>query len=74
MAKIFSTAEIARFRAETPGCKNVVHFNYAGSALMPQPVIDVTVNHIKLEGEIGGYEAADLADARIEAVYDSVAR
>jgi cysteine desulfurase/selenocysteine lyase len=70
----FSAEEIGRLRAETPGCKNVVHFNYAGSALMPQPVIDVTIDHITLEGEIGGYEAADLAEARVEAVYVSVAR
>jgi selenocysteine lyase/cysteine desulfurase len=74
VAKVFSTEEISGFRAETPGCKHVVHFNYAGSALMPQPVIDATIDHIKLEGEIGGYEAADLAEARIEAVYDSIAR
>ena len=70
----FSSEEIGRLRAETPGCKNVVHFNYAGSALMPQPVIDVTIDHIKLEGEIGGYEAADAAETRVEAVYESVAR
>jgi cysteine desulfurase/selenocysteine lyase len=74
VAKVFTTEEIGRLRAETPGCKNVVHFNYAGSALMPQPVIDVTIDHIRLEGEIGGYEAADLAETRVEAVYDSVAR
>jgi cysteine desulfurase / selenocysteine lyase len=74
VAKVFTAEEIARLRAETPGCRNVVHFNYAGSALMPQPVIDATIDHIKLEGEIGGYEAADLAEERVEAVYDSVAR
>lgn len=74
MAKMFTAEEIGRLRAETPGCRNVVHFNYAGSALMPQPVIDVTIDYIRLEGEIGGYEAADLAEARVEAVYDSVAR
>ena len=74
MVSEFSAEEIGRLRAETPGCKNVVHFNYAGSALMPQPVIDVTIDHITLEGEIGGYEAADLAEARVEAVYVSVAR
>ena len=67
-------SEIARARAETPGCSNVIHFNHAGASLMPQPVIDATIGHLLREAEIGGYEAADEAETRLEAVYDSVAR
>jgi cysteine desulfurase/selenocysteine lyase len=66
--------EIERVRAETPGCAAVVHFNHAGASLMPQPVIDATVGHLEREARIGGYEAADEAGARLEALYDSVAR
>ena len=67
-------AEIEHARAETPGCASVVHFNHAGASLMPQPVIDATVGHLMREAEIGGYEAADEAAVRLEAVYDSIAR
>lgn len=41
---------------------------------MPQAVIDTTVGHIQREGEIGGYEAADEAADRQEAVYGSIAK
>jgi len=41
---------------------------------MPQPVLDVVVDHLHREANIGGYEAADEAEPRLEAVYDSVAR
>lgn len=65
--------DVDQLRAETPGCKNVVHFNHAGASLMPQPVIDAVVDHIHLEARIGGYEAADQAEERVAAVYDSIA-
>ncbi len=65
--------DVDQLRAETPGCKNVVHFNHAGASLMPQPVIDAVVDHIHLEAKIGGYEAADQAAERVAAVYDSIA-
>jgi selenocysteine lyase/cysteine desulfurase len=68
------TIDIDRARAETPGCRNVLHFNNAGAALMPEPVLDAAVGHLRLESEIGGYEAAARELGRIEAVYDSVAR
>lgn len=71
--ELLSSREIASLRADTPGCVNVMHFNHAGSSLMPQPVIDATIGHQQLEAEIGGYEAADIAESRLEAVYDSVA-
>ncbi len=67
------TIDVARARADTPGCANVLHFNNAGAALMPRPVLDVVTDHLRLEAAIGGYEAADRADAAIERVYDAAA-
>jgi cysteine desulfurase / selenocysteine lyase len=66
--------DVERVRAETPGCGNVIHFNNAGAALQPQPVIEAVLGHLRLETEIGGYEAADRAEAALEGVYGSVAR
>ncbi|SFB56671.1 Selenocysteine lyase/Cysteine desulfurase [Amycolatopsis marina] len=68
------TFDVDRARRETPGCENVVHFNNAGASLMPAPVLDSTVAHLRLEARIGGYEAAAAAEGKIEAVYGSAAR
>jgi cysteine desulfurase / selenocysteine lyase len=65
--------DVASARAETPGCANVLHFNNAGAALMPQPVIDAVQGHITLEARIGGYEAAEKESARLEHAYDAIA-
>jgi cysteine desulfurase / selenocysteine lyase len=65
--------DVARARAETPGCANVLHFNNAGAALMPQPVIDAVQGQITLEARIGGYEAAEQESARLEHTYDAIA-
>ncbi|KQS97777.1 aminotransferase class V-fold PLP-dependent enzyme [Rhizobium sp. Leaf386] len=66
--------DIAKVRADTPGASKCVHLNNAGAGLMPSVVIDATVGHLHREAEIGGYEAADEVKARVDAVYDSVAR
>lgn len=65
--------DVARLRAETPGCAKVVHLNNAGSALPTQRTLDATLDHLRLEAEIGGYEAAAREHDRIEAFYPSVA-
>ena len=59
----------AKIYADTPGKKNVIHLNNAGSSLMPQCVLDTQINHLNLESTIGGYEtAAKMAD-NIDRVY-----
>lgn len=66
--------DVERLRAETPGVANRLHLNNAGSALMPAKVLETTVDYLKLEAEIGGYEAEDVKHSEMEGFYDSVAR
>jgi cysteine desulfurase / selenocysteine lyase len=65
--------DLARARADTPGCVEVAHFNNAGSALPPRPVIDAVLGHLEREARIGGYEAEAEAADRLTAVYDELA-
>jgi len=65
--------DVGRVRADTPGCRDVVHLNNAGAALPPRVVVDTVVEHLELEARVGGYAAADAVAARSTAVYRSVA-
>lgn len=66
--------DVERARADTPGCAHVNHLNNAGAALMPAPVLDALQAHLRLEAEMGGYEAAEvMADAR-ERTYRAIGR
>ena len=69
-----ATFDILRARQDTPGCEKVLHFNNAGAALMPGQVLDALIEHLRLEAEIGGYEAAQFAHDKVEHVYDAVSR
>ena len=65
--------DLARVRADTPACEDVVHLNNAGAALPPAVVTDAVVEHLRAEARDGGYEAEDAAQPRIAALYDSLA-
>jgi selenocysteine lyase/cysteine desulfurase len=68
-----STLDIARLRADTPACEKLIHFNNAGSSLMPAPVYRAVLDHLALEQSIGGYEAEDEASPALEDFYDAFA-
>jgi selenocysteine lyase/cysteine desulfurase len=65
--------ELARVRADTPGCRDVAHFNNAGAALPTRAVLDTVIEHLELEARVGGYMAADVVAERSAVVYESVA-
>lgn len=69
MNNLFSTEEINSFRNDTAGCKNVIHLNNAGAGLMPDVVTQSILDHIKLESQIGGYEASALRAEEIQQFY-----
>ena len=66
--------EVERWRADTPGCASVIHFNNAGASLVPQPVLSAMIDHLHREANFGGYESADDAGAAVNHSYASVAR
>jgi selenocysteine lyase/cysteine desulfurase len=68
-----TAAELARWRADTPGCDERIHLNNAGAGLMPRPVLEAVTTHLEREARIGGYEAADEAADRIRDSYRAVA-
>jgi selenocysteine lyase/cysteine desulfurase len=67
------TLDVARLRADTPGVAQVLHFDNAGAALPPRPVLDAVTGHLAREAAIGGYAAAAEAAGRLEDAYDALA-
>src|SRR6202020_1578172 len=66
--------DIAQLRAETAGCEQSVFFNNAGASLQPRPVVARVIEHLRLEEQVGGYEAADRVAPELERLYSGVAR
>ena len=71
---VATVSDLARWRAETPGCEHLVHLNNAGAALVPHPVRAAIAAHLDLEERLGGYEAAEAEAAPIRQAYEQVAR
>ena len=65
--------DLERARAETPGCRRVLHFNNAGAGLPPRPVLDAVLGHLELEAAVGGYEAEERTRAEVERTYQALA-
>jgi selenocysteine lyase/cysteine desulfurase len=65
--------DVERVRADTPGCRDVVHLNNAGASLPPRIVVDTVIEHLELEARVGGYTAGDAVAERSANVYGSVA-
>lgn len=68
-----SDKDIERFRAQTPACESILHFNNAGASLMPDPVFHAVTGHLALERDIGGYEAERQAGPMLDRFYTSFA-
>lgn len=67
-------ADVARWRADTPGCTGRVHLNNAGAALVPRPVADAVARHLALESTLGGYEASEAMGGAVAETYAALAR
>ena len=65
-------ANLARWRADTPGCADRIHLNNAGAALVPTPVATAVAEHLALESTLGGYEAAEAMAGRAQEAYAAV--
>jgi selenocysteine lyase/cysteine desulfurase len=65
--------DVGKLRADTPGTKNVIHLNNAGSSLMPQPVIDAIHRYLDHEIGYGGYETYRAFSSELDGVYSTLA-
>ncbi len=71
---MFTDKDIARFRAETDGTQNVIHFNNAGSALPTNQVRDAVLDYLSEEALVGGYELNAKKFDLLEESYGSLAK
>ncbi|MGH3469122.1 MAG: aminotransferase class V-fold PLP-dependent enzyme [Thermocrispum sp.] len=66
--------DLATLRAGTAGCAHRVHLNNAGAALLSATTLTAMTDYLRLEAEIGGYEAVAASAAVVDGVYRSLAR
>ncbi|MGB0847863.1 MAG: aminotransferase class V-fold PLP-dependent enzyme [Thiolinea sp.] len=65
--------DISRARSETRACEDIIHFNNAGSSLMPAPVADTLHAFLEKEEHNGGYETADQEEEALNNFYTAAA-
>jgi selenocysteine lyase/cysteine desulfurase len=68
-----SQQDVDLLRDDTPGVRQLIHFNNAGTGLAPAPVLAAVKQHLDLEASLGGYEAAAAANTAMDAFYTSLA-
>lgn len=61
-------------RADLPNTKGFIHLDNAGSSPPPTPVLEVMLNHLSLEQEVGGYRAQDLTEEEQDQFYAHTAK
>ncbi len=66
--------DIDRARRDTKACGDLVHFNNAGSSLMPIPVADTLRAFLNQEEMSGGYETAEAQASALDNFYGATAR
>ena len=72
--KTFSEREIQRFRSETKGTSEWIHFNNAGASLPPDEVVETVIHYLSEEAAQGGYEMEYKYKEQLENVYQLIAR
>jgi selenocysteine lyase/cysteine desulfurase len=65
--------DVEALRAQTPGCAHRTHLNNAGAALMSTTTLAAMTDQLRLESEIGGYEAAARIGDEVEGTYAALA-
>jgi cysteine desulfurase / selenocysteine lyase len=65
--------DIDRARKDTLACNKIIHFNNAGSSLMPTPVSEALHEYLHSEENIGGYETEALYFESLNKIYTSAA-
>ena len=74
-ASPLSPAEVDEIRSSIPFDRdNLIHLNHAGDSPSSNGVVETQVEHLRLESQIGGYEAANRHADADAATYASIAR
>eukprot|EP00919_Chromeraceae_sp_WS-2016_P011520 GHVR01026927.1.p1 GENE.GHVR01026927.1~~GHVR01026927.1.p1 ORF type:complete len:407 (+),score=24.35 GHVR01026927.1:109-1329(+) len=73
-AMALSQNDIVKLRTDTPAAAVQIHFNNAGSSLMPDPVFEAMQSHLALEREFGGYGAESMATDAVADFYPAMAQ
>jgi len=71
---VIAAFNIKLAREETSACNEIIHFNNAGSSLMPKPVSEVLHSYLEKEERYGGYETAVLENDAIENFYTAAGK